>query len=119
MRLNQALGWSFWIFLVLTLGFGCAPPQKAAAPETAAVAQTQEKDWRFHAIVDVKFVEPYTRIPKPENAWIIDSRPTRTKYDHGYITHAISLPDSKFAQLAHLLPPNKDDLLIFYCEGAT
>mgnify|MGYP005631048379 CR=1 FL=1 len=75
------------------------------------------QDWKFHSIVDVKFVQQYVKIPAPKNVFIIDSRPTKLKYDKGHIPNAINIPDSQFDQFKHLLPENKPDLLIFYCQG--
>jgi rhodanese-related sulfurtransferase len=48
---------------------------------------------------------------------LIDSRPKRNKYDKGHIPGAISLPDTYFDKMKDQLPPQKDKLLVFYCEG--
>jgi rhodanese-related sulfurtransferase len=48
---------------------------------------------------------------------LVDSRPKERKYDKGHIPGAISLPDSQFEKLAHLLPAEKDAALFFYCDG--
>jgi len=50
---------------------------------------------------------------------LVDARPKRAKYDKGHIPGAISIPAKKFAKYAHLLPKDKDTLLIFYCQGFT
>lgn len=50
---------------------------------------------------------------------LVDSRPKRAKYDKGHIPGALSIPDSKFAELKQLLPKDKGTLLIFYCQGPT
>lgn len=48
---------------------------------------------------------------------LIDSRPTRPKYNEGHLPTAISLPDSQFDKMTNLLPENKDRQLVFYCGG--
>ncbi len=75
------------------------------------------QDWKFHTIVDTNFVKQYVKIPAPKDVVIVDSRPTKLKYDKGHIPNAINIPDSQFDKFAHLLPENKDTLLIFYCQG--
>ncbi len=91
------------------------PGQKLRIPGGIAAGV----DWRYHDIADVNFVQQYAKLPQPENVLIVDSRPKRPKYDKGYIPTAISIPDTKFDQLADKLPENKDTLLIFYCGGPT
>lgn len=59
------------------------------------------------------------QLEKGADMVVIDSRPTKTKYDKGHLPTAISLPDSDFDRLSHLLPADKNKPLIFYCEGAT
>ena len=101
--------------MVVMLGFGCVGPQKKAeqpAPKAAV-------DWKFHTIVGVNYVMQSVGVPMPENVMVIDSRPKRAKYDQGHIPLAISIPDSKFAQMTDTLPKDKDALLIFYCGGPT
>jgi rhodanese-like protein len=80
-----------------------------------AVAQ----DWKFHAIVDVDFVKQYVKIPAPKGVMIVDSRPTKLRYDKGHIPNAVNIPDSQFDKFKHLLPADKSTLLIFYCQGPT
>lgn len=50
------------------------------------------------------------------NFVLIDSRPT-PKFTEGHINGAISIPDGEFDAKAHLLPEDKDKMLIFYCGG--
>lgn len=47
---------------------------------------------------------------------LIDSRPNNV-YVNGHINGAINIPDSEFNSLQHLLPEDKDKMLIFYCGG--
>jgi rhodanese-related sulfurtransferase len=81
----------------------------------AAVAQAKE-GW-YPRIVDVAFVARHAVIPKPDGVMIVDSRPTARKYDPGHISTAVNIPDSQFEKLQHLLPADKSQLLIFYCDG--
>jgi len=104
------------LMLLVAVGFGCTAT-KAATKETPKKAEAAE--WRFHDIVDVKFVQQYAVMPKPENVMIIDARPKRLKYDKGYIPTAVSIPHSKFDKMVDKLPKDKDAVLIYYCGGPT
>ena len=115
MKFRKATVLAVGLVLLVTFGFGCTAT-KTATKETPAKAAA---DWKFHDIVDVKFVQQYVKMPKPDNVLIIDSRPKRPKFDKGYIPTAVSIPDSKFAKMTDQLPENKDTLLIFYCQGPT
>jgi rhodanese-related sulfurtransferase len=48
---------------------------------------------------------------------LVDSRPREGKYDTGHIPTAISIPDTHFDKMTHLLPADKNQLLVFYCGG--
>lgn len=50
------------------------------------------------------------------NFVLIDARPP-AKYQEGHINGAINIPDAQFDAYAHLLPEDKDKMLIFYCGG--
>ena len=102
------------LLAISVLSFGCASTQSAssAAPQAQA-----EADWRFHDIVGIDFVKAHVVIPKPDNILLIDSRPKEAKYDKGHIPTAINIPDTHFDKMTHLLPADKNTLLIFYCEG--
>ena len=107
--------------LLLTLGLVLA--LSAGFATTTLAAETKKNaskaDWKFHDIVDVKFVMQHISVPMKEGVMIIDARPKRAKYDKGHIPGAVSIPDSKFAKMTAQLPAAKDALLIFYCEGPT
>lgn len=105
------------LMLLVAVGFGCTAT-KSATKETPKKAEAAA-DWRFHDIVDVKFVQQYAKLPVPENVMIIDSRPKRPKYDKGYIPTAVSIPHSKFDKMVDKLPKDKDAVLIYYCGGPT
>lgn len=106
MRMKKTTGIPFLIGLTIAVCFSIFSANTALA-----------QDWKFHAIVDVDFVQQYVKIPAPKDVFIIDSRPTKLKYDKGYIPNAINIPYSQFDKFSHLLPENKDALLIFYCQG--
>ena len=48
---------------------------------------------------------------------VVDSRPKRTKYDKGHLPGAISIPYSQFEKMTDQLPDNKEQLMVFYCDG--
>ena len=109
---------AIWLLILaaLVMAFtGCATTQKLSDQAKKEV----KTDWKFHTIVDVNFVQNYAKLPRPENSLIIDSRPTRPKYDLGYIPTAINIPHSKFDKMVDKLPKDKNTLLIFYCGGPT
>ena len=99
---------TFFVAIALVLGAAGL----ASAADTAA-----KPDWFFNDLVDVAFVKQHVQVPMDENITLIDSRPKRAKYDLGHIPMAISIPDMEFDENTGKLPKNKDDLLIFYCEG--
>jgi len=103
--------WPVIIVAAMLLVLGCAATKEA--PKVA------KADWKFHDIVDVKFVQQHVKMPKPANVLIIDSRPKKAKFDKGYIPTAVSIPDSKFGKMLDKLPKDKNALLIFYCQGPT
>jgi rhodanese-related sulfurtransferase len=86
------------------------------AEATAQVAQARA-GW-YPNRVDVAVVKQHAVLPKPEGVTIIDARPAARKYDLGHIPTAVNIPDSQFDKLAPaLLPRDKSQLLIFYCDG--
>jgi len=114
MQKTRKLLWmSVVLALVMLVGLGCQTAPKSAKQTTA------DTSWKFHDIVDVKFVQQYVKMPKPANVLIIDSRPKRAKFDKGYIPTAINIPGSKFDKMTAQLPEDKNTLLIFYCQGPT
>ena len=113
MRLRQVGVLAICLALLMTISFGCAITQKAAAPAKAEV----QADWKFHDIVDVNFVQEHVKIPMQEGVMLIDARPKRAKYDKGHIPMAVSIPDSNFDKMVAKLPKDKNALLIYYCQG--
>jgi rhodanese-related sulfurtransferase len=68
--------------------------------------------------VDLATMKQYAVLPKRADVTIVDARPAARKYDIGHIPTAINIPDSQFDQLApKLLPQDKAQLVIFYCDG--
>lgn len=114
MKLRKAIGMSFLLALLTAFSFGCAPT--ASKPESQATSQSAKK-WQFHSIVGVDYVAQFVTIPRPEDVLLVDSRPTRKRYDTGYIPTAINIPDSRFARMTDKLPTDKETLIIFYCQG--
>ena len=113
MKLKNVGVLAICLALLMTISFGCATTQKAAAPAKAEVQAV----WKFHDIVDVNFVKEHVKIPMQEGVMLIDSRPKRAKYDKGHIPMAVSIPDSQFDKMIAKLPKDKNALLIYYCQG--
>ena len=113
MKLRNVRVLAICLALLMTISFGCATTQKAAAPAKAEV----QADWKFHDIVDVNFVKEHVKIPMQEGVMLIDARPKRAKYDKGHIPMAVSIPDSNFDKMVAKLPKDKNTLLIYYCQG--
>jgi rhodanese-related sulfurtransferase len=83
---------------------------------SAAQPADAEAGW-YKNIVDFKFVQEVATIPVRADVMIIDSRPTKRRYDPGHIPGAVSVPDSRFDKMANVLPEDKSKLLVFYCGG--
>ncbi len=111
MKIKRILALSFVFSVVALMAFGCASNQQSK--ETAAA----DTSWQYPQIVDAAFVGQYAKVPMQEDVMIIDSRPYKPKYVKGHIPMAMSMPYTQFDKLTHLLPENKDVLLIFYCGG--
>ncbi|BCS89317.1 rhodanese-like domain-containing protein [Pseudodesulfovibrio sediminis] len=89
----------------------------AFAGPAAAEEAKKPKFKQFHSIVDYAYVAQYAKMPKTDDAMIVDSRPYKPKYVDGYIPTAVSIPASQFDKMVDKLPKNKDAQLIFYCGG--
>ena len=90
----------------------------AIAADAPAAQSAQAQAARYPKRVDVTFVKQYAVMPKPEGVTIVDSRPAARKYDIGHIPTAVNIPDLRFDKLAPaLLPQDKSQLVIFYCDG--
>ena len=113
MKLRNVGVLAICLALLMTISFGCATTQKAAAPAKAEA----QADWRFHDIVDINFVKEHVKIPMQEGVMLIDARPKRAKYDKGHIPMAVSIPNTQFDKMVSKLPKDKNVLLIYYCGG--
>jgi rhodanese-related sulfurtransferase len=88
-----------------------------AADETVPGAVQVKPNW-YPVRADLALVKQYAVLPKPEGVTIVDARPTARKYDIGHIPTAVNIPDPQFDKLAPaLLPQDKAQLVIFYCDG--
>ena len=94
------------VFLALILALAFTVPAQAANP-----------DWFYKNLVAIDYVKSLVKIPHPAGVVLIDSRPYKGKFMHGYIPTAISIPDSEFDKQLDLLPKDKNTTLVFYCEG--
>lgn len=89
----------------------------AAAPDAPVQAAQPAANWYPHR-VGIDVVREHAVLPKRDGATLIDSRPAARKYDIGHIPTAVNIPDLQFDKLAPgLLPQDKSQLLIFYCDG--
>ncbi|MDJ0856123.1 MAG: rhodanese-like domain-containing protein [Desulfobacterales bacterium] len=111
MKTKRVLALSLVLALIALMAFGCASNPQS---KEAAVADTS---WQYPQIVDAAFVGQYAKVPMQEDVMIIDSRPYKPKYVKGHIPMAVNMPYTQFDKLTHLLPENKDALLVFYCGG--
>ena len=71
---------------------------------------------KYEHIVDYAFMKDHATVPMRDDVVVVDSRPDR-KYDSGYISPALNIPDRQFDTMTALLPEDKSTLLIFYCGG--
>jgi rhodanese-related sulfurtransferase len=83
----------------------------------AHAEQAKAKEGWYSKLVDIEFVKQNVDIPPKKGVMLIDSRPAARQYDPGHIPGAVSIPDSKFDQMAGSLPQDKSTLLLFYCGG--
>ncbi len=121
----------FLLALALLFLAGCVakePVRPGIVPEPGKVPTVQEEfnpdqvANPYHTIVGIDFVKPFVcdNLLKEEprtDVVLIDSRPKRPRYDRGHIPSAISIPDSQFDELTHMLPEDKSTLLIFHCQN--
>ncbi len=84
----------------------------------AAAQAAPAKAGHYGKQVDLATVKQYAVLPKRADVTIVDARPAARKYDIGHIPTAVNIPDSQFDQLAaRLLPQDKSQLVVFYCDG--
>ena len=84
----------------------------------AAAQAAPAKAGQYGKQVGLAPVKQYAVLPKRADVTIVDARPAARKYDIGHIPTAVNIPDSQFDQLAaRLLPQDKSQLVVFYCDG--
>ncbi|GAB6054034.1 hypothetical protein JCM17960_28540 [Magnetospira thiophila] len=71
----------------------------------------------YSKIIDYDTFKTYAVIPVRDDVVIVDSRPTRKKYDLGHVPGAINIPNTFFDKHVDMLPKDKGTALIFYCGG--
>ena len=106
---------------------GCAQaPQQAATAEAKPAAPAATGGGvgvgnykPYTKIVDFAYVKPHatTPIDRSKTAAVIDSRPTKPRFDPGHIPGAINLVDLLFDKQKDKLPADKNKEIIFYCQG--
>ncbi len=70
-------------------------------------------------IIDVKAMKKLTaKSPEEGNYALFDARPGKF-FLEGHLAGAVSNYDAQFEKNVKILPKNKDQLLVFYCGGAT
>jgi rhodanese-related sulfurtransferase len=55
-------------------------------------------------------------IDEKKDFLLIDAR-TKEEYQEAHIANALSVPENKFEETASLLPPDKNSLMVLYCNG--
>jgi rhodanese-related sulfurtransferase len=102
----------------LALGTLLIAAEPARAADNAATAPVQAKPNWYPKRADLNLVKQHAVVPKADGVTIVDARPTARKYDLGHIPTAVNIPDSQFDKLGPtLLPQDKSQLVIFYCDG--
>jgi rhodanese-related sulfurtransferase len=101
---------------------GCAQaPQQGASTEAkvAAGGVGAGNYTPYTKIVDFAYVKPHATPPidRAKNAVVIDSRPTKPRYDPGHLPGALNIVEPLFDKQASKLPADKAKEIIFYCQG--
>jgi rhodanese-related sulfurtransferase len=110
------------LVLAVSVAFvaGCAQaPQQPAATAPAGGGVGVGKYTPYTKIVDFAYVKPHATPPidRAKNAIVIDSRPTKPRYDPGHLPGAINLVEPLFDKQKDKLPADKAKEIIFYCQG--
>jgi rhodanese-related sulfurtransferase len=110
------------LVLAVSVAFaaGCAqsPSSPAAGDKTAAPVGAGNYT-PYTKIVDFAYVKPFATPPidHAKNPLLIDSRPTKPRYDIGHLPGAINIVEPLFDKQAGKLPADKAKEIIFYCQG--
>lgn len=96
-----------------------AKPAAPAAPAATGGGVGVGNYKAYTKIVDYAYVKPHATPPidRNKNAFVIDSRPTKPRYDPGHIPGAINIVEPLFDKQANKLPADKNKEIIFYCQG--
>ncbi len=100
---------------------GCAqtPSAPAAAAPATGGGVGVGKYTPYTKIVDFAYVKPFATPPidHAKNPVLIDSRPTKQRYDIGHLPGALNIVDPLFDKQKGVLPADKAKEIIFYCQG--
>jgi rhodanese-related sulfurtransferase len=102
---------------------GCAQapqqPSADAKPAAAGGGVGVGNYTPYTKIVDFSYVKPHATPPidRSKTAVVIDSRPTKPRYDPGHLPGAINLVEPLFDKQKDRLPADKAKEIIFYCQG--
>jgi len=99
---------------------GCAQTPKSPSAEAKPAAPAAAAKYTpYTKIVDFAYVRPHATPPidQSKGPVLIDSRPTKPRYDIGHIPGAINLVDPLFDKQVDRLPKDKNREIIFYCQG--
>lgn len=100
---------------------GCAqaPQQPSVEAKVASGGVGAGNYTPYTKIVDYAYVKPHATPPIDRNKspLLIDSRPTKPRYDIGHIPGAINIVEPLFDKQAGKLPADKAKEIIFYCQG--
>jgi rhodanese-related sulfurtransferase len=89
----------------------------------AAIAQTSRagtdlKTINTTELHDMVVDNAYSREGARKERFIIIDARTKQEYEEAHIFSAINVPLNAFEKSGHLLPQNKEALLVVYCSGA-
>ena len=88
------------------------------APWISGLASAEEAAFdKYKNIIDYDTFATYAVIPVRDDVVIVDSRPSKKKYDKGHVPGAINIPNTFFDKMVDKLPQDKATALIFYCGG--
>ncbi|MDP1652404.1 MAG: rhodanese-like domain-containing protein [Rhodocyclaceae bacterium] len=108
------------IAVSVAFAVGCAQtPQSPSAEAKPAAPAAAHKYTPYTKIVDFAYVKPHATPPidPSKGPVLIDSRPTKPRYDIGHIPGSINLVDPLFDKQVDKLPKDKNREIIFYCQG--
>ncbi|MHB1429197.1 MAG: rhodanese-like domain-containing protein [Rhodocyclaceae bacterium] len=96
-----------------------AKPAAPAAPAATGGGVGVGNYKAYTKIVDFAYVKPHatTPIDRAKTAVVIDSRPTKPRYDPGHLPGAINIVEPLFDKQKDRLPADKNKEIIFYCQG--